>query len=228
MPEQDSKKNSQMLSSDEPLQAQARRMVSTNRNRRIHYDGNVLMWQGANRIAADIIDVDREKRNLTADGRVVSNLWEQPKDDANKSGPAVLTVVHAPRLVYNDDTRLAQYSGGVDLVRGKMHVKSKDLRAYLAESGADSRLEKAFADGAVLIVDTEPDRVRTGTGEHSEYYTGEQKVILTGGRPKFSDNLGNSLEGAKLTYYADTGRLLSDGPANQPVQSRILRNNKGK
>jgi len=228
MPEQDSKKNSQMLSSDEPLQAQARRMVSTNRNRRIHYEGNVLMWQGANRIAADTIDVDREKRNLTADGRVVSNLWEQPKDDANKSGPAVLTVVHAPRLVYNDDTRLAQYSGGVDLVRGKMHVKSKDLRAYLAESGADSRLEKAFADGAVLIVDTEPDRVRTGTGEHSEYYTGEQKVILTGGRPKFSDNLGNSLEGAKLTYYADTGRLLSDGPANQPVQSRILRNNKGK
>ena len=77
------------------------------------------------------------------------------------------------------------------------------------------------------IVDTEADRVRTGTGEHGEYYTADQKVILTGGRPKFSDNQGNSLEGAKLTYYADTGRLLSDGPANQPVQSRILRKSKG-
>jgi lipopolysaccharide export system protein LptA len=140
----------------------------------------------------------------------------------------MLTVVHAPRLVYQDETRLAVYSGGVDLVRGRMHVKSKDLHAYLAESGADSRLEKAFADGAVQIVDTEPGRVRTGTGEHSEYYTGEQKVILTGGQPKFSDNQGNSVQGAKLTYYSDTGRLLSDGPANQPVQSRILRNRKGK
>ena len=228
MPEKDPKKNSQMLSSDEPLQAQARRMVSTNRNRKIHYEGNVVMWQGANRITADSMDVDREKRNLSADGHVVSNLWEQPKDDAKKTGPAVLTVVHAPHLIYNDDTRLASYSGGVDLVRARMHVKSKELRAYLAESGADSRLEKAFADGAVQIVDTEPDRVRTGTGEHSEYYTGDQKVVLTGGRPKFSDNLGNNLEGAKLTYYADTGRLLSDGPANQPVQSRILRKAKGK
>jgi lipopolysaccharide export system protein LptA len=228
MPEKNPNKNSQMLSSDDPLQAQARRMVSTNRNRSIHYEGNVLMWQGANRITADAIDVEREKRNLTADGHVVSSLWEQPKDDAKKSSPAVLTVVHAPRLVYQDDNRLASYSGGVDLVRGKMHVKSKQLQAFLAESGANSRLEKAFADGAVQIVDSEPGRVRTGTGEHSEYYTGEQKVILTGGQPKFSDNQGNSVQGAKLTYFADTGRLLSDGPPNQPVQTRILRNNKGK
>ncbi|HUK17125.1 MAG TPA: LptA/OstA family protein [Bryobacteraceae bacterium] len=230
MPEKDAQKNSQMLSSDEPLQAQARRMVSTNHNHNIHYEGNVLMWQGANRISADAIDVerDRDKRNLIADGHVVSNLWEQPKDDAKKTGQPVLTVVHAPHLAYNDTTRLAVYSGGVDLVRSKMRVKSKELKAYLAESSADSRLEKAFADGSVVIVDTEPDRVRTGTGEHGEYYTADQKVVLTGGRPKFSDNLGNSLEGAKLTYNADTGRLQSDGPANQPVESRILRKSKGK
>jgi lipopolysaccharide export system protein LptA len=226
MPDKDPKKNSSMLSGDDPLQAQARKMTSTNHNRRVHYEGNVLMWQGANRITADVVDVDREKRNLTADGHVVSNLWEQPKDD--KKGPAVLTVVHAPHLVYTDETRLAVYSGGVDLVRGKMHVKGKELKAFLEESGADSRLEKAYADGAVEIVDTEPDRVRTGTGEHSEYYTRDQLVILTGGKPRFVDNLGNSLEGAKLTYNADTGRLLSDGAADQPVQSRILRKNKGK
>ena len=146
MPEKDPNKNSQMLSSDEPLQAQARRMVSTNRNHSIHYEGNVLMWQGANRITADTIDVEREKRNLTADGHVVSSLWEQPKDDAKKGGPAMLTVVHAPRLVYQDDTRLAEYSGGVDLVRGKMHVKSKGNceHAYLAN------VRRGFAPGESL------------------------------------------------------------------------------
>lgn len=228
MPEKDAKKNSQMLSSDEPLQAQAQRMKSTNHNRTIHYEGNVVMWQGANRITADTIDVDREKRNLTADGHVVSNLWEQPKDEAKKAGPAVLTVVRAGHLVYNDTSRVAAYSGGVNLVRGKMNIKSKDLRAYLAESGADSRLDKAYADGAVQVVDTEPDRVRTGTGEHGEYDTKTQTVILTGGRPKFSDNQGQFMEGAKLTYHSDTGNLQSEGPTNQPVDSRVLRKSKGK
>jgi lipopolysaccharide transport protein LptA len=203
-------------------------MVSTNHNRTIHYEGNVLMWQGANRITAETVDLDREKRNLTADGHVVNNLWEQPKDDAKKTAPAVLTVVHAPHMTYNDSTRLAVYTGGVDLVRGKMHVTGKELKAYLAESGADSRLDKAVADGDVVIVDSEPDRVRTGKGDHGEYYTSDQKVILTGVPARFSDNLGEFQEGAKLTYRADTGTLQSDGSAKQPVQSRILRKSKGK
>jgi lipopolysaccharide export system protein LptA len=230
MPDKDPKKNSQMLSSDEPLQAQARRMVSSDHNEAIHYEGNVLMWQGANRIAAETIDLDRKKRNLTANGHVVSNLWEQPKENADhkQTGQPVLTVVHASHMVYNDDTRLAVYTGGVDLVRGRIHMTSKDLRAFLAESGADSRLDKAYADGSVQIVETEPGRIRTGTGEHGEYYTADQKVILTGGQPKFFDNQGQTQQGAKLTYHADTGSLQTEGTTNQPVESRILRKAKGK
>ena len=34
-------------------------MASTNHNRSIHYEGNAQMWQGANRILADAIDLDR-------------------------------------------------------------------------------------------------------------------------------------------------------------------------
>ncbi|MBV9508244.1 MAG: LPS export ABC transporter periplasmic protein LptC, partial [Acidobacteriia bacterium] len=70
-----------MLSGDEPVQAQARRMGSTNRNRRVHYEGNVTVWQGANKIQANVVDVDREKQTLIADGAVVTNFWEQPKND---------------------------------------------------------------------------------------------------------------------------------------------------
>src|SRR5262249_53266936 len=74
------KKSSEMLSGDEPLQAQAAKMVSTNRNQVIHYEGKVLMWQGSNRIQADAVDVNREKRTLVAGGNVVSSLWEKPKE----------------------------------------------------------------------------------------------------------------------------------------------------
>ena len=45
-----------MLSGDDPLQATARKMESRNRNRQIHYEGAVQMWQGANRIQADVVE----------------------------------------------------------------------------------------------------------------------------------------------------------------------------
>jgi hypothetical protein len=102
------------------------------------------------------------------------------------------------------------------------------LRAYLAEQGADSRLEKAFADGAVEIRQTAPGRVRTGTADHSEYYTADQKVILRGGSPKLVDSLKGSMIQApqQLTYYANDDRLLGEGAPGQPVESRLNRSRK--
>ena len=239
LPDQDQKKNSEMLSGDQPVEAQARKMDSSNHNRDIHYEGDGTMRQGANRNQAGVIDVNREKRTLVADGKVVTNLWEDPKAPGPKppaSGPQapapgpqapapgpVLTVVHAAHLVYTEENRLAVYTGGVLLNRPGLQVKGKELRAFLAESGADSRLEKAFADGAVEIVQTAPDRTRTGTGEHAEYYTDVQKVLLRGGRPKLVDSVKGSMQGDELTYFANDGRLLGSGSSAQPVNSRILR-----
>ncbi|HEY2013760.1 MAG TPA: LptA/OstA family protein, partial [Bryobacteraceae bacterium] len=238
LPDKDQKKNSEMLSGDQPLQAQARKMESTNRNRSIHYEGDVTMWQGANRIQASVVNLDREKKSLVADGNVVTNLWEQPKaEDPPKDGkksatqkkaaPPVLTVVHAGHLVYTEANRLAVYSGGVLLNRPGMDVKARQLQAFLADSGADSQLEKAIADGAVEIVQTSRVGIRTGTGEHAEYYTDEQKVLLKEGQPKLVERKlsgkQDTTEGAELTYFANDDRLLVNGSPARPGQSRIQR-----
>lgn len=233
LPDKDEKKNSEMLSGDQPLQAQARKMDSRNRNRAIHYEGGVTMWQGANRIQGDVIDVDREKHTLVADGNVVTNLWEQPKDDPKqKKSPAapVLTVVRAPHLVYTDANRLAVYTGGVLLTRPNMEVKAKEIHAYLADKGADSQLEKAFADGAVQITQAAGDGTRVGTAEHAEYYTADQKVFLRDGRPKLVMHPLNGQDkmsvGTDLTYFANDDRLLVNGSPAQPGQSEIKRKHK--
>jgi len=223
LPDKDQKKNSEMLSGSDPLQAQARRMVSTNRNRTIHYEGDVLMWQGANRIQADTVDLDREKRLLVADGRVVTNLWEESDDEKKKKAP-VMTEVRAGHLVYTESDRLAHYSGGSQMNRPNMRVKAREIRAWMADSGADSRLEKAFGDGSVEIVQTAPGIVRTGTAEHSEFYTADQKVILQGGVPKFADNKGQETVGpGGLTYFVNDDRLLVNRSGAQPATSRIKR-----
>ena len=51
-----------MLAADEPMQAKAAQMTATDDNNQIRYEGNALMWQGANRIQANRIDIDQEKR----------------------------------------------------------------------------------------------------------------------------------------------------------------------
>lgn len=245
LPDKDQKKNSEMLSGDQPLQAQARKMDSKNRNRIMHYEGDVTMWQGANRIQADVVDLDREKKTLVADRNVVSNLWEQPKEqkadpkaDAKKdakqaskkqAAPAdpVLTVVHAPHLVYTEENRLAVYSGGSLLTRPGLEVKAKEIRAFLADSGADSQLEKAYADGAVQITQVSKEATRIGTSEHAEFYTADQRVFLRDGRPKLVEKRvngkDNTTEGNDLTYFANDDRLLVNGSPAQRGQSQIKR-----
>jgi lipopolysaccharide export system protein LptA len=223
MPES-GRKDTGMLNGDEPLEARARKMESTNRNRTIHYEGDVSLWQGANRIQGNTVDVDREKQTLVADGNVVTNLWETPKEDEKKkTANPVLTTVRAPHLVYTDRDRLASYSGGVLLTRTGLQVKSRELRAYLAESDADSRLEKAYAEGSVEIVQSAKERTRTGFADHGEYYPGEQKVVLRGGQPRLLDSLKGATSGAELTYFANDDRVVASGSGDQPAKSRIQR-----
>jgi lipopolysaccharide export system protein LptA len=232
---QPDKKNSPsgMLSGDEPVEALAERMNSANHNRLLQYDGNVIMWQGGDRITADSAQIDRDKRMLRATGRVVTQFMEKKsesdsdegRDRIDKAmqkgdkGAPVFVVVTAAALVYTDADRLAHYTGDVVLTRPGLQVKADELRAVLAQSKSDgktddeqqSRLENAFADGHVEIVQTATDRTRTGTSDHAEYYTGEERIILRGGQPQMVDSKKGYTRGSELTYFVNDGRLLVSG-----------------
>src|SRR5580658_93702 len=247
LPDQEKKKSdSAMLAGDEPLQAVAQKMVSANHDKLVKYDGEVVLWQGANRIQGDRVEIDREKRTILAEGHVITQSREDKKDDdddadppkegaaANTStaadakkkadpGPAVFTLVKAPHMAYTDQDRVAHYSGGVFLSRAGLQVKATDLRSWLAEEGADNRLEKAFADGDVQVVQTGPIRTRIGTSQHAEYYTDEDKVVLRGGDPQMNDSLRGNTRGTELTYYSDDDRLLVNGSLAKPSISHIRR-----
>ena len=287
--------SSAMLSNDEIMQARAQKMVSTENNQKIHYEGNAVAWQGANRVQADRLDIDRDKQSFEAHGKVISQFVDKPKSDDDKSkrngssgktkssssssksapvaaantptvpvrtvstgdpapaqsssgkaatgrssspagssaapaakgpatnnAPAVFTVVHAPDLVYSDETRMADYTGGAVLTRPGLNVVGKEIRAFLKPADEDSSLDKAIADGAVKILSTTEMRTRTGTSEHAEYYAGEEKVILQGGEPLLIDSLKGRAKGHELTWFANNDRLLVDGVESKPTAS-VLR-----
>lgn len=208
---------SAMLASDQPVQARARKMTAADNNRHVVYEGDAVLWQGANRLQADRVEIEREKRTLAARGRVVSQFL-----DRSKTGKGGFTVIRAPEMTYTDDERLAYYKGGVNLTRPGMTIQGREIRAYLRDSKSDSSLDRAVADGKVEIVQSAAGRTRTGTAEHAEYYEEDQRAILTGGEPQLVDSArGGRTRGQRLTYYADRDRLIVEGAGGRPAVSRL-------
>jgi lipopolysaccharide export system protein LptA len=235
-------KSSAMLSTDEVLEARAQRMVSTGhgKDQKIHYEGKAaskaLAWQGANRVSADKLDIDRQRHVLEAHGNVMSQFVDKAKSENGKDGKtatspkpgaSVYTVVKAPDLVYSDETRLAFYQGGVELQRPGMTVVSHELRAYLKDSDSDSSLDRAVADGAVKVVSQtlaspgKPARTRTSTSEHMEYFADDGKVVINGGKPLLVDSIKGKSTGQELQWYANDDTLIVYGAENAPAQSTI-------
>ena len=259
-----------MLSNSEVMQARAQRMTSAANNQKLHYEGGAIAWQGANRVEADRLDIDRARHIMEAHGKVVSQFIDKDKDkdkdkdqDKAKDGtranakettareaPAkdasakevvakeassnkksdtktgvkttpIFTVVRAPDLVYDEDTRIANYKGGAALSRPGLAVAGRSIRAFLSPADASSSLDKAFADGEVKIVHTAGLRTRVGTSEHAEYYTVEQKVLLDGGNPLLVDSLKGETKGHQLTWFANNDRLLVNGVESRPADSLL-------
>ncbi|MGA2436160.1 MAG: LptA/OstA family protein, partial [Bryobacteraceae bacterium] len=218
-------KSSAMLANDKPLEATADRMQTADHNDRIHYDGHAIAWQGANRIWADNLDIDRGQRRLSAKGHVKTQFLEQQKQDAKATAPPKTApgfiVIDAEALLYTEADRLAHYSGGTHLVRPGMDVKAAEIRAFLNDANADSSLDRAFADGGAHIFRSEPGRTLDGTGEHAEYYTADQRIVLKGGEPTLIDSVRGYTKGRELTYYPDDDKLLVNGVEKQPVKSLL-------
>ncbi|HME05473.1 MAG TPA: LPS export ABC transporter periplasmic protein LptC [Bryobacteraceae bacterium] len=235
----DTNGSSSMLSSDEPMHARSKKMITTNKNQHIKYEGTAVLWQGANRLQGDLVEIDREKSTLTANGHVVSQLVDKSKDSdskdsvkdqaasksATKPSAPVFTIVKAPELFYDDDQRLAHYKGGAALSRPNMQVKAQEIRAFLRDDSDDSSLDHAFADGKVEILQTAPDRTRNGGSEHAEYYVDDDKVILEGGSPHFADSVRGNTKGAKLTWFSKDNRLLVNGVEKEPAKSVLRKKN---
>ena len=240
-PDKSAQAGTSMLDATEAMQATADKMITRENNTQVHYEGHVVMWQGANRISANVIDIDRDEQTLHAVGGVISELVDNTSDDkpqaqsgstskprqtVNKVDTApVFTIVHAPELFYRDDKRVALYTGGVKLVRDTMTVKSKELRAFLTpkskKKNDESSLDHAFADGDVVIVEVKPTRTRTGTSEHCEYYTKENKVVLNGGAPQMVDSYKGITKGRQLTYFSDDDRLVVEGQKDQLAYTQM-------
>jgi len=225
-----------MLDPGEPLQGKADHVVSADHGKQMQYIANAQVWQGGSKIVGDRIDIDRDKKTLTADGHVFSQLQDSAKTlPDGKPGPMPpATLVRAQKMVYTDTDRLAIYTGDVKMVRTGLTVTCATLQAFMNDGKPvngktpDSRIDRALADGKVEIVQIVAPRQRIGTSEHGEYYTEEGKIVLTGGRPYLKDTKEGDATGDNVTYFTNDDKLIIDGAPKKKVEGHILRVGSGK
>jgi len=221
-----------MLAAGEPVHATAESMSSKSGGSFITYSGEAVLWQGASRLRANKVDIDRAAGTLAAAGRVVSRFREQRMQPAASGAPQVEeeTVVRSEELFYRGGERVAHYRGNVHLSKPGLEVDSRELRAFFLESeagspnGGGTNLDYALADGDVKIVQRSVERIRTGFADHAAYHLDEEKIVLSGGQPRMVDSLRGTTQGAQLTYFARDDRLLVDGAGTRPAVSKIRKN----
>ena len=225
-PDKNQKPGTSMLDNSKAMQAKADCMQTRENNSMIHYEGHAVIWQGANRTIANVIDIDRDAQTMHAKGNVVSELLDNKSDDQSGTGKIseksgtdaapIFTTVYAPEMLYRDDKRISEYTGGVKLTRNKMIITSRELQAFLTpktdDHKDDSSLDHALALGNVTVFDqVGANRTRTSTSERGEYYTKDGKVVLKDGSPQMVDSYKGVTKGDQLTYFSDDDRLIVDG-----------------
>ncbi len=226
LPDAKAKSPDGMLDARQSLQARAGKMTTTDKNQSIRYEGDVLMWQGGSRLRGKSILIDRAGDRLTATGDVMT-LIPDDRSGSNKIKPGA-TTVRAASMVYSDKEKLAYYSGGVGLERPNLDMKSRQLRVWFrdetnSKGSKDSKLDRMFADGAVVVVELGPKASKTGSSEHGEYYPEEERMVLTGGNPLVTDKKRGTTRGTEITWLVGEDRLIVDNTGSGPAVSRILK-----
>jgi lipopolysaccharide export system protein LptA len=222
--------NGAMLATAEPIHVTAAQMIAKRATGTAHYSGGARLWQGANIVEAPVIDFDRDKRSMLAQGngeQRVSTVFLKP----GENGKATPVNVTAARLTYVDAQRRARFDGGVILrsADGTMtgdtvdvFLKSRDPNQKVAgQQTQASQLDRIVCQGNIVL--QQPNR--RGTGDKLVYTAADSKFKLTGGPPSIFDAEHGQVTGDSLTFYSHDDRVLVEGGNTSPsvTKARVIK-----
>jgi lipopolysaccharide export system protein LptA len=214
-----------LLASGEPIHVTAASMSAHPPT--AHYAGGARLWQGSNIVQAPVLDFDRDRRSLVAQGSAaqpVSTVFVQP----DKQGKLTAVNVTGARLTYSDQERRARFAGGVTLKSADQTVTAEEMEVFLlpaAATGAPatgSRVERVVATGNVVA--EMPGR--KATGARLVYTAGEGKFELTGDAahpPSITDAEHGTATGDSVTFYNHGDRVVvgSSTAARTVTQTQV-------
>jgi lipopolysaccharide export system protein LptA len=221
-----------LLASGDPIHVTARSMSVQRGSSVARFSGDARLWQGANIIQAPLIEFDRARRAMVARGdpqnsRFVTTVLVQP----GKNGKQTPATIRSSTLTYEDAQHVIHFDGRVTVRSADGTLTANSADAYLkpregaAPGSAAGRVDRIIAEGNVRLQQS----TRQASGERLVYTAAEDKYVLTGGPPVFTDAEHGRVQGASLTFYNGNDRVLVEGGGssrtitNTQVPERISR-----
>jgi lipopolysaccharide export system protein LptA len=253
--------------SDEPAHVQAARAELKHDSQITTFHGAAgrpaRLWQGGSQVEAPVIQFDQKQQRLQARGegqgapmavhsvlvRAATPASAVKTDAARTASPAKITSagrsdvmrVTSRELVYSDETKKAEFTGGVDAESGDSRIRAQQVVVYLqaALKGAarkppanttpgdgpktSSAANAAFMGGTVermvLTGHLELEQPgRRATGEQLVYTANDDTYVLTGtaaALPKVVDDQRGTVTGTSLRFHGgEDNVVVSNGGEN--------------
>ena len=209
-----------LLAGSDPVHVTAASLVARRDSNTATYSGSARLWQGSNVVEAPVIEFDRAKRSVVAQGarQPVSTVFFQ-SDSKWKVTPVTVT---ASTLTYSDDQRRAALQGKVLLrsADGTISANHADilLQPKAGKSGGQgtsgtNQIEEIVAQGNVVL--QQPSR--KAVGNKLTYTSSDEKYVLTGGRPSIFDAEHGVTTGDSLTFYSRSDTVLVGSESSTPT-----------
>ncbi len=224
------------------------------------------LWQGASQVEAPVIQFDRKQRRLLAhgegqgapmavhtvlvssggaatmgkaDAKPVSESGKTTSGKTTGAGKTNVVRVASRELVYSDETRKAEFTGGVAAESRDGIMRAQQIVVYLQQAQKTSGAARANAgsafDGSGLMGGS-VERIaatghiemeqpgRRGTGEQLVYTASDGMFVLTGTTavlPKVVDGQRGTVTGTSLRFHTGDDNIVVSNRGESGAGQRV-------
>jgi lipopolysaccharide transport protein LptA len=200
-----------------PVQVESREAFWSQEPSSFVFRGDVRAWRGESLMLSEEMRGEKVADRLTATGGV-KTLWKPTEQAAGnpKAGgaggatgepkkaqvPRSPIEVVASEMVYQQGARLLTYTGAVQVEQESKTLSCQKLDVLMNEQ---KKPQKMTCAGQAKLVD--PKAGRTIEGGTAVYLLDQRQVEFTGDKVTMKDRDGNQVQGRRVLYSIDDGKV---------------------
>ncbi len=177
------------------------------------YTGNARAWQVNNYVRADKLILQQKQGQLYGEGAVQSLLYDAKRKENGKESN-VPVYAQSQKIYYFKDKNLLRYETDVDIRQGTDRIVAGVANVYLTDK---NEVAQTVAERDVVV--TSPNR--KAVGDYAQYVAADESIVLRGNPARIDDSESGSTQGAQVTVFLKTNRVVNESKTNQTNTGRI-------
>ena len=177
------------------------------------YTGNARAWQENNYVRADKLILQQKQGQLYGEGAVQSLLYDAKRKENGKESN-VPVYAQSQKIYYFKDKNLLRYETDVDIRQGTDRIVAGVANVYLTDK---NEVAQTVAERDVVV--TSPNR--KAVGDYAQYTAADESIVLRGNPARIDDSESGSTQGAQVTVFLKTNRVVNESKTNQTNTGRI-------